>query len=850
MTVNMHFKSDLLFVFLCATIAACSPKKEEPQLGTFSGEMDLAAVNRVCEAVANWQIDNYDRVPKTDSTYIANYQVHWTSGVLFSGLYNWAELKEDARIFDFLRGVGEANGWDLFNNRMYHADDVCIGLMYVKMGKHFSRKDWYQATYDRLFNVASHPSDAPLSFRDPIGKYRRWSWCDALFMAPPVYAAMYSETGEKVFEQYMLDEYKACYDALYDKEENLFFRDCVRAECREPNGKKEFWCRGNAWVFGGIPQILENLPADHYSRPFFEDIFKKMAASIVRLQREDGSWTPSLLDPDHYPYVENSGSSLFCFGLAWGIHHGILDKEQYGPALEKAWASLCRHVFSDGMLGSVQPIGAFPQGGIKPTDTQVYAVGGFLLAGTEISRMLADSAPSPTSARNVTATDVTSGKLIGTLRNKMLSETDNDLSVGCETIDRNYADYHKYKQYLDSLGCRKIRLQGGWARTEKEKGVYDFAWLDSIVDDAVGRGLIPWIQTSYGNPIYEGGGTPFLAGGWPTSEEALNAWDNWVREMARRYKGKVEWEIWNEADINPDFYKNPLEFTEFTVRTARIIKEEDPEGRISAFAWAYCLPDIFDRCLAYMKEVDALGLFDWVTYHFYTYRPEDNFAEGDRMAEVLTRYTDKIKMRQGETGAPSLPALAGAIGQYPWTEVSQAKWDIRRMIGDKARGIPTTVFTIVDYVYSKDDHMTKKNAKGLIEVDDSMNVIRPKESYYAVRNLASVWDAMGLPASNEDVTVDGVGKCCVYVFVNKTGACQCVSIHDDAAAPSDAVVTRPATVTLSPDVFIMNPVALDLRTGNVYELEYRRVNGSTVFPAFPVYDSPMLILDKNNIKID
>lgn len=86
-------------------------------------------------------------------------------------------------------------------------------------------------------------------------------------------------------------------------------------------------------------------------------------------------------------------------------------------------------------------------------------------------------------------------------------------SIGGETLDRDYADYHAYKEYLGPLGAKRIRLQGGWAKCEQEKGVYNFEWLDKIIDDAISRRVKPWVQPSYGNPIYEGGGDAALAGG-------------------------------------------------------------------------------------------------------------------------------------------------------------------------------------------------------------------------------------------------------------------------------------------------------------------------------------------------
>ena len=59
-----------------------------------------------------------------------------------------------------------------------------------------------------------------------------------------------------------------------------------------------------------------------------------------------------------------------------------------------------------------------------------------------------------------------------------------------------------------------------------------------VIDDARGRGLEVFLETNYGNPVYPGGGGRGLSGGFPTSDEALTAWDNWVEAMATRYRGK------------------------------------------------------------------------------------------------------------------------------------------------------------------------------------------------------------------------------------------------------------------------------------------------------------------------
>lgn len=83
-------------------------------------------------------------------------------------------------------------------------------------------------------------------------------------------------------------------------------------------------------------------------------------------------------------------------------------------------------------------------------------------------------------------------ELIGTLPTRTTHELGaSDWSVGCETLDRDYADFDSYKPYLSELGVTSARIQSGWARCEKQKGRYDFAWIDHIVDGMLEEGCSP-----------------------------------------------------------------------------------------------------------------------------------------------------------------------------------------------------------------------------------------------------------------------------------------------------------------------------------------------------------------------
>lgn len=320
-----------------------------------------------------------------DQANVRHHPLDWTNGAWYKGLAQWAKVTDNQKYFDFLKLQGEKNNWNV-HSRPYHADDICVAQMYFDLYKKYGDRNILQPTKERLDYVVSHPSKAPLQKTDPHGRDERWSWCDALFMAPPVYAAMYTMTGDKGYVEFMEKEFKECTDSLFDRENKLYFRDCSKIDLREPNGEQQFWARGNGWVMAGIPIILDNLPPDYPNRKYYIDLFKDLAEGVLHAQDQRGAWHASLLDQDVYPQPENSASAFFCYAIAWGIRNGLLDPQRYQEPALRAWASLRSYVKKDGMLGYIQPVGHDPQPADENT-TDVYGVGAFLLASSEILKL-------------------------------------------------------------------------------------------------------------------------------------------------------------------------------------------------------------------------------------------------------------------------------------------------------------------------------------------------------------------------------------------------------------------------------------------------------------------------------
>jgi len=438
--------------------------------------------------------------------------------------------------------------------------------------------------------------------------------------------------------------------------------------------------------------------------------------------------------------------------------------------------------------------------------------------------------------------------LLGNIQTRSAKEiVSSRWSVGGETLDRDFAIYANYKKYLGPLGAKQIRLQAGWAKCEKKLGVYDFGWLDEIVNDALAQGVQPWIETSYGNPIYPGGGGTGLGAGLPKSPEALAAWDKWVKAIVARYKDRVhEWEVWNEPDGGHGITADG--FAEFHLRTAAIIRAEQPQARIFALALASPGKTGFVEVLLKLAtERGQLGLIDAITIHGYPANPDHTGI--DLVRRVVARYSPTIEVRQGETGAPSGETV-GALRELSWTELKQAKWDLRRMLANHGKDVPFNLFTLCELKYTQPG-MTGFNRKGLLRCNDDKTVAGPKLAYFAAQRVFSIFDDTLERIRDFKFTTPCKEKLAVSGYRQKVGGSVMVTAWLSGAPPEDSNQMTPVDLTFHASRFT-SPVYADLLTGKVYALPRDRwsVAGDAItFNQLPIYDSPILIAEKSALSL-
>ena len=328
------------------------------------------------------------------------------------------------------------------------------------------------------------------------------------------------------------------------------------------------------------------------------------------------------------------------------------------------------------------------------------------------------------------------------------------MGIGFEKLDRDVFDPEKAYDKLAKVGVKKVRLQSGWQRTEKTKGVYDFAWLDSIVDNLIVRGMEPWICLCYGNELYnEEARKIFGAVGIPPifTEVQKNGWANYVRATADHFRGRVNcWEIWNEAD-GIHCWKhgvNATEYGRFAVATAEAIRSVSPDAYI--IGGAVCSA----ANLFWIDEALSAGMgdvIDALSYHEYTLDESILLEHVPALSALLRSYNPKIKVIQGETGSQSRYDGNGVLSGGSWTQLRQAKQCLRRGVTDLITDVEfTSYFSCMDMIEALNGKVGEKASYldygyfGILSADFDENGFStgeysPKLVYYAYQNLCSLF---------------------------------------------------------------------------------------------------------------
>lgn len=470
--------------------------------------------------------------------------------------------------------------------------------------------------------------------------------------------------------------------------------------------------------------------------------------------------------------------------------------------------------------------------------------------------------------------------------------TDSRLGVGFECLDRDMWDSNQAWPVLDELGVKWARVQTGWARTEKQPGVYDFKWLDQIVDKLLVRGVNPWLSISYGNPLYTGSINTSPAGtepeyvqcdtfgvGFPPLNTAKEraAWQAYVRALVRHFRDRVtHYEVWNEPDLLSFWKSQPraAEYVDLVRLTEKPLRDEQPEAKLicGAIAWGMTV-----WSLKFLEDCLKAGMHEYadiISYHGYKSIPERHSTqEIAAFKHLLQKYKPELSYWQGEAGMQSyVPDAArgkNALSTMTCTEAIQARMLLRRTLLELQNGCAmTSYFNMADFAH----YVNCKNTYhyGLVRLKDGSC----KPSYYALQSLCTLLcspaeSAEGRTACHLSVPSDSTDPRATKVFSWHANFVRGdVPVHawwlPDSVEDDPTFKEAEMTMWLDRGLRLENPVLIEPVSQKVYSLELTRdrrtcgeswmfpdpeSEGIYHFPMVPVSTSPLLLTDRSIVEI-
>jgi unsaturated rhamnogalacturonyl hydrolase len=361
----MKYKKKLWVFFAMVALAVPAFAQEEPVSKNVIVQM---------EKVADWQLAQKWPTKRLANGKLVMGPKTWESGAFYPGILDMYRVSGDKKYLNAVIELARSNNYE-HGAETRNADDQAILQTYLELYE-FDKNPRYLEAAKRVIDSVMH---------DPMPGDKEYTWCDLMFMGPPLWSRYAKVTGNKKYLDYQDKIYWEALGNFQDATYRLFYRD-FRFKTMQAENKPIFWSRGNGWVVAGLVRFMEYMPQDYKDRKKYEDLLVSIAAALKPLQQKDGFWKSNLLLPDLYPKGETSGTAFFCYGIAWGINHGILDRKEYLPVVQNAWNALVAAIHPDGKLGYVQP------GGDRPNNPDYemsnwYSAGGFLMAGKQVLQL-------------------------------------------------------------------------------------------------------------------------------------------------------------------------------------------------------------------------------------------------------------------------------------------------------------------------------------------------------------------------------------------------------------------------------------------------------------------------------
>ncbi len=454
---------------------------------------------------------------------------------------------------------------------------------------------------------------------------------------------------------------------------------------------------------------------------------------------------------------------------------------------------------------------------------------------------------------------------LGMLKKYTSAEIENSrISIGFECLDRELFKPEKCYALLGKTGVKHARCQTGWVRCETEKGKYDFAWLDDVVDNLRAQGVTVWFNVGYGNPLYMDdiknkaavGCAPLYYG-----DECLQAWENYVSALAAHFAGRVQlFELWNEPESLNFWYPSvpdPKEYARLYRITAAQILKHIPDAKLVATTASEYDFDFIEG----MFEALRGSKVDYFAYHAHAMYPEICHSGGqaylDNVAHLRSILDaagfESTKLIQGEAGQPSWAPEGHWLYKNGFDNPrAQAVWLLRRYCMDFYADVALSSFFMIADIWEKPYEMATKTIPRA-QANGILNglVYTPKPSYAAMQHVCALFRGE-VRAVRRYFTGEAAAAACEQLALQRL----CFEkdglpmyVYYLPSAPSEEFYAQKA-FTAYIQKPLEAPVLVDLFTGAVYALDgEKNAQGLAVYADLPLANYPMVLTERAAIEV-
>jgi unsaturated rhamnogalacturonyl hydrolase len=257
-------------------------------------------------ALLGMAVDRLGKIDKKYSEYMENWVAHF--------------VKSDGSVIDYRLSE-------------YNLDRIFPGRNIITVYKRNPDLKYKIALDNFIEQLRTHPKTNSGGYWHK--KIYPWQmWLDGIFMASTYMAQYALEFEAPEWFDVATTQTKMIYEKTLDPATGLLMHAWDESHtqkwCDPVTGQSHYpWSRAMGWYIMAIEDILDYLPQDHSDRSELIEILQKCCDALLKVRDpKSGIWY-QVLDQGGREgnYLEGSGSAMYTYAFARGVHMGYLEKK-------------------------------------------------------------------------------------------------------------------------------------------------------------------------------------------------------------------------------------------------------------------------------------------------------------------------------------------------------------------------------------------------------------------------------------------------------------------------------------------------------------------------------------------